>query len=203
MANTDPRVDAYIEKSADFAKPILAHMRSLVHKNVPGVTETIKWGMPAFEFEGPLCSMAAFKHHCVFGFWKAALMKGSGLKLDSDKGAMGHAGKIQSMKDLPADKVFKGWLQEAARLNREGIKLPARNATPKPEPEIPAYFSSALRKNKKAMEQFRQFSPSHRREYIEWITGAKTEPTREKRVQTSIEWLSEGKGFNWKYQAKK
>lgn len=203
MPATDKRIDAYIGKAEPFAQPVLKHLRSLVHEACPGVTETIKWGFPHFEHSGEiLCSMASFKQHCVFGFWKASIMKDPDQVLTLlEKASMGHLGRITSKKDLPADRIIKKYIKEAASLNEAGIKLPARSAAKAPASPlvVPDYIKTALRSNKKAGAAFDAFSPSHKKEYIEWITEAKTEPTREKRINTMLEWLEEGKSRNWKY----
>ena len=204
MGKKDKRVDDYIAKSASFAQPILAHIRMLVHKACPEVEETIKWSFPNFDYKGVFCSMAAFKAHCSFGFWKAALMSDATKMKDNQKNAMGQMGKITSLKDLPPDKVLIAYIKEAAKLNDEGIKLPPRKKiTEKQELLVPADFSAALLKNKKASGTFEAFSPSHKKEYIQWITEAKTEDTRNKRMATALEWIAEGKGRNWKYQRQK
>jgi uncharacterized protein YdeI (YjbR/CyaY-like superfamily) len=202
MASTDARIDAYIAKSAEFARPILTHLRQLVHKACPGATETVKWGMPFFEYNGtPLCNMAGFKQHCSFGFWNASQMKDANSKLQvKDRGAMGNFDRITSVKDLPADKTMAGYIKEAAALIEKGVKKTAVKKAPKAELPVPAELTAALKKNKKAQATFEGFSPSHRREYIEWITEAKTDATREKRLATTVEWLAEGKPRMWKYQ---
>jgi uncharacterized protein YdeI (YjbR/CyaY-like superfamily) len=205
MATTDPRIDAYIQGSADFAQPILEHLRKLIHKACPDVVETIKWSMPFFEYkEAMLCNISAFKQHCAFGFWNASLMKDpAGVLRVKDKKAMGHFDRITSLKDLPADKILIAYIKEAAALNDKGVKKPARvPAAPKTALPVPPALAVALKKNKKAGEIFAAFPPSHRREYIEWITEAKTDETRDKRVATTLEWLTEGKSRNWKYQKK-
>lgn len=201
MLNKDPRIDLYISRSADFAKPILIHIRELVHKACPDVEETIKWGFPHFEYKGPLCDMAAFKQHCSFGFWKAALMKDKTLIANAkSESAMGHYGKITSIKDLPSDKKIIAHITDARILNEKGIKLPPRIViTAKMEIVVPDYFLKQLKKNKKAFTTFENFSPSHKREYIEWITEAKTDETKNRRMETAIEWMTEGKSRNWKY----
>lgn len=204
MAKKDNRVDQYIAKSPDYAKPILMHIRDLVHKTCPDIQETIKWGMPSFDYKGPFFSMAAFKNHAVFGFWKAALMKDPVLMQNAkSESAMGHSGKLTSLKDLPSDKKMIAYLKEAMKLNDDGIKLPPRKPTVKKDIVVPDYMAKALGKNKKAQTTFDIFSPSHKREYIEWITEAKTEETRDKRIATMLEWLEEGKSRNWKYMRKK
>jgi uncharacterized protein YdeI (YjbR/CyaY-like superfamily) len=205
----DPRIDAYIAKAADFARPILQHLRQLLHRGCPELTETVKWGMPFFEYNGSiLCNMAAFKQHCSFGFWSASLLKDpEGILHVADKHSMGHLDRIASLKDLPADKILLAYIREAALLNKEGKSMPVRpkketGKSPAAVLPVPAALTAALKKNKKAQAAFEAFPPSHRREYIEWITEAKTEPTRDKRIATTLEWLTEGKSRNWKYQKK-
>jgi uncharacterized protein YdeI (YjbR/CyaY-like superfamily) len=202
MPTTDKRIDAYIEKKADFAKPILKHLRELVHKACPNTEETIKWGMPFFDYKGSvLCAMAAFKEHCSFMFWKAKLMKDPEKILQiTEREAMGNFGNIKSLKDLPSDKILIAYIKEAARLNEENIKLPARKKAPVAELKMPADFAAALKKNKKANTIFENFPPGKRKEYIQWITEAKTEDTKNKRIETAVEWIAEGKSRNWKYE---
>lgn len=199
MGKKDKRIDAYISKSADFAKPILKHLRELVHKACPEVEETIKWSFACFDYKGILCSMAAFKQHCSFGFWKAALLNDPKKYLTAEN-AMGHLGKITSLKDLPSDKILIDFIKQAVKLNDEGVKLPSKPKTnAKKELIVPDYFQKILSKNKKALQIFENFSYSHKKEYIEWITEAKTEETRIKRMNQAIEWMVEGKSRNWKY----
>lgn len=201
MPKTDRRVDAYIAKSASFAQPILNHVRDLVHKAVPDVEETIKWGFPNFEHRGVVCSMAAFKEHCAFGFWKASLMSDPAKILgERREKAMGHFGRITNLKDLPSDKVLIAYLKEAAQLNEDGVKAPPRKKAAKKELSVPGYLTAALKKNKKALAAFEEFSPSHRREYVAWLEEAKTDETRTKRLTTAIEWIAKGKSRNWKYE---
>ena len=199
MPNKDPRVDAYIEKSADFAKPVLTHLRKLVHKASPNISETVKWGMPAFDYKGIVCGIAAFKEHCTFGFWKQSLLDYDGFS--TEKTAMGSFGRITSKKDLPPDDVLIKLVQQAVELNENGVKVQkAKPAASKKELVIPDYLTAALKKNKAAKTTFENFPYSCKKEYVEWLTEAKTEPTREKRLATTIEWLSEGKRRNWKYE---
>lgn len=198
MPTTDPRIDAYIEKSAEFSRPILSHIRKLVHKACPDVEEKIKWGMPHFDFKGPLCHMASFKKHCAFGFWKQPLLEQDAFP---EKTAMGGFGRVETRKDLPSDKVLLGLIREAMELNEKGIKLPKKPTEKKTDLPIPKLLSDGLKKNKKAAEVFANFPPGKRKEYIEWIADAKTEPTREKRTATAVEWMSEGKSKKWKYES--
>ena len=203
MGKKDPRVDAYIAKSADFARPILKHLRTLVHKACPDVEETMKWSFPHFDYKGMMCSMASFKHHCAFGFWKASLMSASEQFTQVGETAMGHLGQIKSLDDLPSDKVMRVYIKEAATLNDAGVKIPSKpKSKEKKELKVPSDLSAALKRNKKAKETFDSFSASHRREYVEWITEAKTKETREKRLATAIEWMVEEKVRNWKYLMK-
>ncbi len=205
MGKNDKRIDAYIAKSQQFAQPILDHIRELVHTACPDVEETIKWGFPHFDYRGEMmCSMAAFKQHCAFGFWKASLMKDMNLVLNARaETAMGHVGKIMSMDDLPSDKTMIAYIKEAAKLNADGIKIKkAPVSKTKKELIVPDDFLSLLKKNKKAFTVFTGFSYSNKKEYVEWITEAKSEETRISRMKTAVEWMSEGKVRNWKYLKK-
>jgi uncharacterized protein YdeI (YjbR/CyaY-like superfamily) len=199
MGTRDPRVDAYIDKSADFAKPILRHLREVVHTACPDAQETMKWSFPHFDYKGMLCSMAAFKEHSAFTFWKGALIFGEVAKSQE---AMGHMGRITSVGDLPPKKELIRLIKEAVRLNDDGVKLPSRSAPREPRkvPDPPDELAAALAKNKKAQKAFEKLPPSHKREYIEWITEAKGEATRKRRIDQAMEWIAEGKSRNWKYE---
>jgi uncharacterized protein YdeI (YjbR/CyaY-like superfamily) len=200
MATKDPRIDAYIAESAEFAKPILKHLRKVVHAGCPDVVETLKWSMPHFDHKGVMCGMAAFKQHCAFGFWKADLILGQ----TTERSGMGSFGTIRSLSDLPSEKTLVGYVKKAAALNEAGVKAPGRTQPKKRKPlPMPADFTATLKKNAKARKTFDDFSPSHRREYIEWITEAKREETRKERLAKSITWLAEGKARNWKYMPAK
>ena len=197
----DKRIDAYIARSADFAKPILTHIRELVHKACPDVEETMKWSFPHFDYKGIMCAMAAFKVHCSFGFWKASLMSDKRLlEMAKSEAAMGHIGKIKTLNDLPSDKIMIQYIKEAARLNEAGVKVVRKpRPTVKKKLVVPADLKKALGKDMKADEVFDQFSYSQKKEYIDWIAEAKTADTRLKRLSTAIEWIGEGKIRNWKY----
>ena len=203
MGKKDKSIDAYIAKSAPFAQPILTHIRELVHRACPEVEEKMKWSFPHFDYRNEMmCSMAAFKQHCVMGFWKASIMKDSVLVENArSEVAMGHMGKITSIKDLPSDKKLVAYIKEAMELNDRGIKLPAKaKTTEKKDLVVPPDFLEALATNPKAKTVFENYAYSHKKEYLEWITGAKTEATRNKRMETALEWMAEGKSRNWKYK---
>lgn len=206
MGKKEPRIDAYINQSEEFAKPILNHLRALVHKACPEVQEIVKWSSPHFDYkDGPMCHMASFKKHCAFGFWKAALMKDETLMATAkSETAMGHLGKIMSLKDLPPDKVLLAYIKEAMKLNDDGIKLPSKSKPATKEQQAalksPAYLAQSLKKNKAAAAVFEAFSYSNKKDYIEWLEEAKTEATRNKRLETALEWIAEGKTRHWKYK---
>jgi len=197
MPSRDPRIDAYIAKSADFAKPILTQIRETVHAACPEVEESIKWSMPAFMYKGPLMNMAAFKAHATAGFWKGELVIGR--SAGDDGRAMGHLGRLTSVKDLPPKKELVALIKKAAKLNEEGVKVEKKKA-PRPALRVPPELAAALARNKKAQAAFTAMPPSHQREYNEWIGEAKREETRAARVKQAIEWIAEGKSRNWKYQ---
>jgi uncharacterized protein YdeI (YjbR/CyaY-like superfamily) len=199
MAKKDPRIDAYIAKSADFANPVLIHLRSLVHKACPVVEETMKWSFPHFDYKGMMCSMAAFKQHCAFGFWKTALMKDAKKLLDNRADGMGSFGRITSLKDLPSDKIIISYIREAMKLNDDDVKLKKAKPAEKKELLIPKYVIDSLKKNKKAFSTFENFSYSNKKDYLEWITEAKTTETQNNRLAQAVEWMAEGKIRNWKY----
>jgi uncharacterized protein YdeI (YjbR/CyaY-like superfamily) len=201
MEQYDSRVDAYIEKSAAFAKPILTHIREVVHAASPLITETIKWGVPFFEYKGQVCQMAAFKEHCAFGFWKVSLLDDPQGLLKRGDGNAGSFGRINSLVDLPSDDVLKLFVLQAIEKNESGIKVPIVKKTPVERKEliVPDYFESLLNENPIAKANFEKFSYSHKKEYLQWIIDAKTDATRQKRLVTAIEWLTEGKPRNWKY----
>jgi len=197
-------IDAYIEKAQPFAQPILRHFRSLVHEVCPDVEEKLKWGMPHFDYKGEMmCSMASFKAHAVIGFWKASLMKDPKLMENAaSETAMGHMGKLTSLKDLPSDKKLKSYIQEAMQLNEDGVRVQRVKPKTTPSVKTPTILLDALKKNKKAFKVWESASPSFKKEYAVWITDAKAEATRLRRLTDAVLWISEGKGKNWKYERK-
>lgn len=199
MGTRDPRVDAYIANSAEFAQPILTLLREVVHDACPDVQETMKWSMPFFDYHGVMCNMAAFKQHATFGFWKGSRIPGLAPNSASGGASMGNLGRITSVKDLPSRKVIGGYVKAAMRLNEDGVVVHKRKA-PKPESAVPPELAAALKKNRKAAATWENFPPGHRREYATWIAEAKREETKAKRVAQAVEWLAEGKARNWKYQ---
>jgi uncharacterized protein YdeI (YjbR/CyaY-like superfamily) len=207
MENLDPRVDAYIAKTNDFAKPILIHLRQLVHTAYPDIVEGIKWSMPFFDFKGPVCQMAAFKQHAAFGFWRATMLTDPHKILNKgEEQSAGSIGRLTSLADLPADEILIDYIREAVELNKNGekgtmrMKEKTKTKVEKKEAEVPEEFINLLDANPVADEFFNKFSPSKQREYLDWFADAKTEATRSKRILQALEWISEGKSRNWKYQ---
>jgi uncharacterized protein YdeI (YjbR/CyaY-like superfamily) len=200
MGTRDPRVDAYIGKSAEFAKPILKQLRETVHEHCPDVEETLKWGMPHFMYQGILCSMASFKRHCSFGFWKGSLVVDA--KMRTPEPGMGQFGRIERPSDLPTKSALRGFIRKAMALNEAGVS--ARERKPKAGPRkpmrSPAYFTAALRKNQAALATYEGLPLSKKREYVEWLTEAKADETRAKRLASAVQWLSQGKSRHWKYE---
>ncbi|WEK69017.1 MAG: YdeI/OmpD-associated family protein [Candidatus Chryseobacterium colombiense] len=203
MEKYNTKVDEYIENSQDFAKPILNHIRETVHETCSHTEETIKWKFPTFMYKGKiLCSMVSFKQYCSLGFWLHHEMKTlKNIETDVEQTNMFSLGKITKIEDLPSKPLLKKMILEAIELTDMGVTM--KKAAPlKTETEVPDYFQNALKQNKKASEVFAKGSPSFRKEYINWLTEAKTEATRNKRMEQAIEWLSEGKARNWKYMKK-
>lgn len=198
MGKRDKRIDAYIAKAADFAKPILTHVREAAHAASPDIEETLKWGHPSFTYCGILGGMAAFKEHAALGFWKGSLIVDqNGSRADEGFGTMG---RLTSVKELPSKKVLAGYFKKAMQLNEDGVKVAKPKKAPKPPPKVPPYLSAALKKNRKAAAQFAAFSTSKKRDYVDWLTEAKTDATRERRLETAVGWIAEGKSRNWKYE---
>ncbi len=208
MATSDRRIDAYISRSQEFARPILKHLRSVVHKAIPNIEETIKWGFPHFMAHGAIvCSMASFTQHCGFVFWKGAQLPDPYKIFGRGEKAMGQLGKIRSVRDLPNAKILSEYLKAAAALNKAATPGPratknVRTAPAKPL-RTPSDLAKALARNAKARTFWSSFPPSHRKEYINWIMGAKADDTRARRLATSIEWISKGKPQNWRYMKPK
>jgi uncharacterized protein YdeI (YjbR/CyaY-like superfamily) len=201
MGRKDPRVDAYIARAAEFARPVLKRIRKVVHAGCPDVEETIKWGSPTFMYKGMLCGMAAFKAHCAFGFWKQRLLEDRIAAAGKVKEpAMGQFGRLTAVSDLPDDRVLLGLVRVAAALNAQGIKVPGRSRRKvRRALAVPGYFTGALRKNRKARATFDGFSYTNKKDYVEWVTEARQEETRKRRLETAIAWMAEGKARNWKY----
>lgn len=193
----DPRIDAYIARQAEFAKPILEHLRAAVHAACPEAEETLKWGMPTFVYKGEiLATMAAFKQHSTFGFWRGSLVVPDN---DRQRGAMGQFGRLTSVADLPEPDVLAALVRKAMELTEAGVK-PVRNKTVKAAIEMPDDFRAAIDANPAAAATYEGFSPSCRREYLEWVTEAKQAATRERRIAQAVAWMAEGKKRNWKYE---
>lgn len=195
------QVDQYIINSAEFAIPILDHLRNLIHKADARIEEKIKWGMPFFDFKGTVCHMASFKNHCAFGFWKGSLMNDEYGIFKQRSEAMGLLGKITSFEDLPPDEVLIAYIQQAIKLNEDNIKLPPKpKSTERKDLVVPEYLTEALNEDPKALAVFQNFSLSNKKEYVMWLEEAKTEATKQKRLETTLEWLAQGKTRMWKYK---
>lgn len=197
MPSTDPRIDGYIEAKAPFARPILNHLRTAVHRAVPGVDETLRWSMPSFTYKGRiLCQMAAFKEHAVFGFWRGTEGAGG----EESASAMGQFGRLTSIADLPPAAELDALIRKAADLIDSGEKAPRPVKHPKPELAMPDDFAAALAASAPAQATYDSFPPSARRDYLEWVLDAKQSATRVKRIAQAVEWMAEGKRRHWKYE---
>jgi uncharacterized protein YdeI (YjbR/CyaY-like superfamily) len=199
--NHNPKVDSYLETLEPFARPILTHLRALIHATCPGVTEEMKWGNPHFDYRGEMMGIfAAYKNHCSFGFWKDSLMSDARLKANADlPAAKRFMGKLTQVSDLPPDSELVSWIEEAMSLNERGVKLPPRKSEGPKAVGIPDAFAERLAANPAIQAVFESKSPSFQKEYNAWIGEAKTEATRDKRIEEALAWISDGKGRFWKY----
>ena len=199
MPTTDKRIDAYIAKSGEFARPILKVVRETVHEACPDCDETLKWSSPAFLHNGKIIVMAAaFKQHAAVRFWRGGLVVDD--STNKSKDGAGQFGRLTKVSDLPPKKKFIDYIRKSMALNAGEREVPKRSPTPKKELEIPLPFLAAIKKNKRALAAFEKFAPSHRREYIEWVSEAKREETRDKRIAQAVEQIAEGKSRHWKYK---
>jgi len=195
---SDPRIDAYIERQAEFAKPILRHLRDTVHAACPDCEETLKWSMPSFMYKGEiLAGMAAFKQHATFGFWRGSLVVGNG---NEQMSGMGQFGRLTAVGDLPPPQELEALVKKAMQLADDGVK-PPRDKHKKEDFSVPQDLRAAIDANPAAAATFEGFPPSAQREYVEWVTEAKRDETRAKRLAQTVEWLAEGKRRHWKYEA--
>lgn len=195
----DPRIDAYVDKAAPFARPILSHLRELVAKACPEAEETLKWSSPAWTYRGSiLCTMAAFKAHASFNFWRGAEVTGE--RAEAKEG-MGQFGRLTTVGDLPDDAAMAALIRKAAALIDTSEKTPRKLKHPKETLETPDDLARALAASPAAQAVFDGFPPGQRREYVAWITEAKRAETRSKRLAQAVEWIGEGKRRNWKYEA--
>jgi uncharacterized protein YdeI (YjbR/CyaY-like superfamily) len=193
----DPRVDAYIDRAAPFARPILEHVRDRVQGSVPNAEETTKWSAPAYTLDGKiLLVMAAFKAHAALNFWRGQELRGEAAQAD----AMGQFGKLASVDDLPADRELDALILKAAELAATAPAPRKTKHAPKPPPELHPEFAAALDLAPTAKAVLESFPASAQRDYLDWISEAKQPATRAKRIATAVEWLSEGKRRHWKYQ---
>jgi uncharacterized protein YdeI (YjbR/CyaY-like superfamily) len=192
-----PEVDRYVANAAPFAQPILEKIRKAYHKAEPDIEETIKWGVPFFDYKGVVGNMAAFKEHVGWGFWKGSIMDDPQGLFGGERGMGGM--KARGVKDLPSEKVLIQYIRQALKLNEEGVKVARVKGPQAPPSDTPADLLAALKKNAAARKSYESFSPSQKREYDLWISEAKQEATRQRRLTQAVEWMAEGKQRNWKY----
>jgi uncharacterized protein YdeI (YjbR/CyaY-like superfamily) len=193
----DARIDAYIAKAQPFARPILEKVRKRVHAALPEAEETIKWSMPAYTVGGKIVLItAAFKAHAALNFWRGQELESS----HSSVGAMGQFGKIASVDELPSDAELDRLIREGAELAKTAPAPRKAKHAPNPPAEMHPDFAAALEQAPKSKATLEGFPPGQRREYLDWISEAKQDGTRHKRIATAIEWLAEGKRRNWKYE---
>jgi uncharacterized protein YdeI (YjbR/CyaY-like superfamily) len=214
MTDAAKKIDAYITKAPEFAQPVLERFRKAAHRASPDIEETIKWGLPCFEYQGLVAGMGAYKQHVALNFWRGMLIPDPD-KLFAQVGNNEMAAiKVASVKAMPPQAVLVRYLKAAIKLNvaqaktrqaakktggpKTTTKRSAKKKTTK-RVTVPADFATALARKKKAQTTFDGFSYTYRKEYVEWITAAKRAETRKRHIKQAVEWLAEGKPRNWKY----
>lgn len=192
----DARIDAYLDRAQPFAQAILTRVRERVHAVLPEIEETVKWSAPAYTLGGKIILItAAFKSHAAINFWR-----GQEIRDGANEDGMGQFGKLKSIGDLPPDGELDALIRKAAELAHSAPTPRKTKHQPKPAPEMHPDFAAALDRSAKAKAALESFPPSARRDYLEWVADAKQDDTRAKRIATAVEWLSEGKRRNWKYE---
>lgn len=201
MHRANPKIDEYIGSAPAFAQPVAAHLRFLLHTACPRVVETIKWGIPHFDCHGEMmCVFAAATRHCSFTFLKQEIMSDPRLRANPGLPAQKRfLGKLTSLSDLPQDPELVAFIKEAMVLNEQGVKLPERESKGSKEVAVPEEFARRLNADSAARDVFEAKPQSFRKEYLLWIADAKTDTTRQKRIDTSLEWIAAGKGRFWQY----
>lgn len=206
MGKKDTRVDLYIAKLPEFSRAICTRFRGIVHEASPEIEEDIKWGHPSFTHKGIVCGMAAFKAHVVIHFWKSALLTGSHVRRATDDKTLERLERVTSVDELPPKAAIAAYVKAAVKLNDGAVRAPKEEAPPrktKAPLRTPPSLSKALARNARAKATYDGFSPSHKREYVEWIADAKSEETRDRRIEQALGWMAEGKPRNWKYMKRK
>ena len=198
MGQRDKRIDAYIAKAGAFAQPMMSALREMVHETCPDVVETVKWSRPGFDYNGLLCGMDAFKAHMSFRFWLHAEL----VKHATDAKTLDQLNRMESVTDLPSRSKIVTCIKHAMALNDAGVKLTRRVSKVPKAVVVPEELAAALAKKPKAQKAFDAMSPSCRREYSEWVAGAKRDETKATRVEKAIAQVLEGKSLNWKYERK-
>jgi hypothetical protein len=200
------QVTAYAAAMPAYAQPIFAHLRALIHTTCPDTDEAIKWSIPHFERDGDyLCIFAASPGHASFTFYKQQLMSDPRLRDNLNLPAIKRfMGRLTSLSDLPDDATLAAMLQEAADLNARGVRLPDRAPKTPPVIDMPSAVATAvataLAANPAAQAVWDAKSAAWRKDYLVWITAAKTDPTRDARIAEALDWIADGKARFWKYQ---
>lgn len=190
------KISQYIESADVKKKEILQRLRDFLNRDDFGLTEDWKWHAPNFNSNGMVCWLAFFKSHVGLNFFKGSLIEDlHGLY---DNASMDKGNRIIKYKTINEinENLLEYYIYEAIKHNKEGAKITSK----KVEIEVPKDLAKALEKDIMAKDFFTNLAPGYKRDYIDWIISAKQEKTRLKRLETTLEWLGQGKKKNWRYK---
>lgn len=196
MNEASENITAYIEKATPEFKEVMIALRSVLNNPNFDIKEDWKWGAPNFNNEGMICWLAHFRNHVGMNFFKGTLIKDKYNLFTHYREEKGNRQlKFSDINQIIPEQI-EYYIEEAIKLNQENIKVVKKEI----DTSLPLDLETELNNNPKAKMFFESLAPSYKRDYIEWIEEAKREATRTKRLATTMEWLSEGKKKNWKYE---
>ncbi|MCB0792148.1 MAG: DUF1801 domain-containing protein [Flavobacteriales bacterium] len=195
------RINSHIAEQDEWKRRLMVRLRQLIHQVDPGIEETWRWNGPHFDRNGIMLGMSAHKTCVSIWFHKGALLKDprrlfEPLEKDEAKGM-----RVYKLKESDAidEKAFTELVKQAVKLNEDGVKLseakPARKTL-----VVPPELESVLKKDQHAMTNWEGFSYSKKKDYIEWVTDAKREETRKRRIAQAFQLIRDGLALNERYE---
>lgn len=181
----------YIEQMPDFAQKICKKLRSIILKADPAIREDWKWG-PNYNCNGMVCGYGGFTQHVKFTFFNGSEMK-------DPKHIFNHCVNNEFSRSIKYtdvlqidEKTLTSYIRESIEINKNGFKRIVKNKTV----ELPEFLEKRIRKNKAAFTFFDNLSYGYKKDYVEWVTTAKREETRDERIEKLIKKCEMGKKMN-------